>query len=164
MHPALSSSAGMMRAVNRPPGGSARSDRALGAAYRQASREVRASGSLRRGELGRFSGVKSSVLAPSCLPGHPARRMLPVPRGRGNRYPGLRFGAPGASRAPRAHSSAVEHSPYKRGVTGSNPVAPTRQNSLMEPLTSRGWVTNRVTTRLEADRRIRWRTSCGAGC
>src|SRR5271166_5637172 len=26
----------------------------------------------------------------------------------------------------RAHSSAVEHSPYKRGVTGSNPVAPTR--------------------------------------
>ena len=28
--------------------------------------------------------------------------------------------------APRAHSSVVEHSPYKRGVTGSNPVAPTR--------------------------------------
>ena len=26
----------------------------------------------------------------------------------------------------RALSSAVEHSPYKRGVTGSNPVAPTR--------------------------------------
>ena len=25
-----------------------------------------------------------------------------------------------------AHSSVVEHSPYKRGVTGSNPVAPTR--------------------------------------
>jgi hypothetical protein len=28
----------------------------------------------------------------------------------------------------RAHSSVVEHSPYKRGVTGSNPVAPTRSN------------------------------------
>jgi hypothetical protein len=27
---------------------------------------------------------------------------------------------------PRAHSSAEEHSPYKRGVTGSNPVAPTK--------------------------------------
>jgi hypothetical protein len=29
-------------------------------------------------------------------------------------------------REARAHSSAVEHSPYKRGVTGSKPVAPTR--------------------------------------
>jgi hypothetical protein len=28
-------------------------------------------------------------------------------------------------RNARAHSSAVEHSPYKRGVTGSKPVAPT---------------------------------------
>jgi len=28
----------------------------------------------------------------------------------------------------RAHSSAVEHSPYKRGVTGSKPVAPTSTN------------------------------------
>ncbi len=35
---------------------------------------------------------------------------------------------PAAAVAARAHSSVVEHSPYKRGVTGSNPVAPTRQN------------------------------------
>jgi hypothetical protein len=28
-----------------------------------------------------------------------------------------------------AHSSVVEHSPYKRGVTGSNPVAPTSQTA-----------------------------------
>jgi hypothetical protein len=37
----------------------------------------------------------------------------------------VRLGAVAASRE-RAHSSAVEHSPYKRGVTGSIPVAPTR--------------------------------------
>src|SRR2546427_6882498 len=29
-----------------------------------------------------------------------------------------------------AHSSVVEHSPYKRGVTGSNPVAPTRRDQV----------------------------------
>ena len=33
------------------------------------------------------------------------------------------------SRWARAHSSVVEHSPYKRGVTGSNPVAPTPRSS-----------------------------------
>jgi hypothetical protein len=38
-------------------------------------------GSLRRGKLDRFYSVKSSGLAPSCLPGYPARRALPVPRG-----------------------------------------------------------------------------------
>src|SRR5262249_22618733 len=35
--------------------------------------------------------------------------------------------------ADRAHSSVVEHSPYKRGVTGSNPVAPTRILQLDAP-------------------------------
>src|SRR5689334_19861862 len=30
------------------------------------------------------------------------------------------------------HSSAVEHSPYKRGVTGSNPVAPTQLRASRE--------------------------------
>ncbi len=28
----------------------------------------------------------------------------------------------------RAYSSVVEHLPYKQGVTGSNPVAPTSRN------------------------------------
>jgi hypothetical protein len=36
----------------------------------------------------------------------------------------VRLGAVAGGRE-RAHSSAVEHSPYKRGVAGSNPAAPT---------------------------------------
>ena len=35
----------------------------------------------------------------------------------------------------RAHSSAVEHSPYKRGVTGSKPVAPTKFSQVKVSLT-----------------------------
>ena len=52
------------------------------------------------GKLDRFSSVKSSGLAPSCLPGRPACRALPVPRDRGNRYPGLRFRALATQLAP----------------------------------------------------------------
>ena len=38
----------------------------------------------------------------------------------------------------RAHSSVVEHSPYKRGVTGSNPVAPTRSEGIWGSWRRRG--------------------------
>jgi hypothetical protein len=37
---------------------------------------------------------------------------------------------PACRRAARAHSSVEEHSPYKRRVTGSNPVAPTRPEAI----------------------------------
>ena len=40
--------------------------------------------------------------------------------------------APGGPARRRAHSSAVEHPPYKRVATGSNPVAPTRQDASMQ--------------------------------
>ncbi len=41
-----------------------------------------------------------------------------------------------------AHSSAVEHSPYKRGGAGSNPAAPTRQNNLVRDVAVGHRVTN----------------------
>ena len=47
------------------------------------------------------------------------------------------FRAPARCRIARAHSSVVEHSPYKRGVTGSNPVAPTSKNGPPESPASR---------------------------
>jgi hypothetical protein len=37
---------------------------------------------------------------------------------------------PACRRTARAHSSVEEHSPYKRRVTGSNPVAPTRSEDI----------------------------------
>ena len=37
---------------------------------------------------------------------------------------------PACRRTARAHSSVEEHSPYKRRVTGSNPVAPTRSEAI----------------------------------
>ena len=46
----------------------------------------------------------------------------------------------------RAHSSVVEHSPYKRGVAGSNPAAPTRQNSISCPTYWRACVPRLCTT------------------
>jgi hypothetical protein len=48
------------------------------------------------------------------------------------RIPGT-LGAIVAMRRTRAHSSVVEHSPYKQEVPGSNPGAPTRQSSIVRP-------------------------------
>jgi hypothetical protein len=52
----------------------------------------------------------------------------------------------------RAHSSAVEHSPYKRGVTGSKPVAPT----ILEHLSPRRCQVRAVDTRSPVRSRPCW--------
>ena len=52
-----------------------------------------------------------------------AYRSVPAGEREPVRWQGFR--GTGPTPDTRAHSSVVEHSPYKRGVTGSNPVAPT---------------------------------------
>jgi hypothetical protein len=81
------------------------------------------------GELDRFSSDEASGLAPRCSASTPAEVPAALPPA--CREPvtcqGFRRLRPAGT--VRAHSSAVEHSPYKRGVTGSIPVVPTRRSS-----------------------------------
>jgi hypothetical protein len=52
----------------------------------------------------------------------------------GNRYASKDSAHPARRRTARAHSSVEEHSPYKRRVRGSNPLAPTRSEAIWTPL------------------------------
>src|SRR5262249_50777821 len=72
---------------------------------------------------------------PPCTEGH----LRPAPRAPSTPATDTRRSRPPPAticQAPRAHSSAEEHLPYKQGVAGSNPAAPTT-TPLLEPWPAR---------------------------